>query len=143
MSIAIEIHGGTIVVDAEDAERVRQYKWYVTSAGYARSDYGKRAWIHLHTLLLGKSPVGMVPDHKNRNGLDNTRDNLRFISFRGNALNTSYRPIGYYFRKERNVWVVRFKINGIQKYFGHYQTREEAREVANTVYDKMLAEELK
>lgn len=47
---------------------------------------GKRG-MRLHTFIIGKPPDGLVIDHINGNGLDNRRENLRFVTPKENARN--------------------------------------------------------
>src|SRR4030095_4783221 len=72
------------LVDDEDFERVNQKKWHaVESRGacYAAHSYyvdGKQHRVFLHRFLLGLKPGdGLECDHRNGNGLDNRRTNIR------------------------------------------------------------------
>ena len=65
------------LIDKDDYDNVNKYSWHVTGnkdLKYAANNYKCR----LHVLLLGDAPENHVIDHKNNNGLDNTRKNLRF-----------------------------------------------------------------
>jgi hypothetical protein len=76
------------LVDDEDFERVNQWKWH---AFRSRGDLfyaarmervaGKQRRITLHRLLLGFSPGHLLEsDHRNGDGLDNRRANLRKVT---------------------------------------------------------------
>ncbi|MFA6972878.1 MAG: HNH endonuclease [Gallionella sp.] len=82
--------GETSIVDDEKFEELSQYKWHLSSSGYAiRYDCmkeGKSTSIFMHRQLLKTLP-GRYVDHKNMNKLDNRMDNLRECSMRENKGN--------------------------------------------------------
>jgi hypothetical protein len=89
--------GRVALVDADDYELVSQYRWnvhekkrngvvYRVSARTnirVRPGYGGQATLFMHTLISGYKET----DHRNRNALDNRRDNLRDGSGGKNARN--------------------------------------------------------
>jgi hypothetical protein len=77
------------IVDTSDFQWLSQWKWYYHSAGYAartKKYKGKKTQIFMHRVIL-QTPTGLRTDHKNRNGLDNRRDNLRIATPSGNNCN--------------------------------------------------------
>lgn len=83
--------GYVALVDDEDFDRLSQWKWHVSGA--PRSPYaarwaarGKQVWMHL--LVAGVEP-GEKADHKNRNTMDNRRENLRPCTHQQNMRNRS------------------------------------------------------
>ena len=99
-----------IFIDGEDFDRIKNYRWSLFKNGktfYARALINGKA-IQMHRLLLD-FPESIV-DHKNRNGLDNRRDNLRICSRAENAVNsrkqnnTSSIYKGVSFRKTRKKY---------------------------------------
>lgn len=134
-----------IIVDIDTKEAMKAYSWYITDNGYVRSDYGKRSIMLLHQFVMNGNipPIkNLVPiDHKNRNKLDNRRENLRWTTARQNALNTNLIVKGYYFRESRNTWVVCYKINGKRVYFGSYSSEATAASRAQTVREQLLKDE--
>jgi transposase len=64
-------------VDAADFEQLNQYRWYTFNGYAARSENGKRIYMHRHIM---DPPQGMVVDHINHNRYDNTRANLRNVT---------------------------------------------------------------
>ncbi len=76
--------GKFALVDDEDFDWLNQWKWSYHkhpehSTGYAvrRSNVdGKVKQIKMHQIVCPCGP-GYTPDHKDRNGLNNQRDNLR------------------------------------------------------------------
>jgi hypothetical protein len=75
------------IVDDADFERVSERHWYVTKTNkhgvfYAVARIGPRKlnrMIYMHRFILNAQPGQMV-DHRNQNGLDNRRENLRFCN---------------------------------------------------------------
>jgi len=84
------------IVDDEDFELASQYTWNCTKRSdlsYARTSKkigGKQFTIRLHRLLLSAGPGEMV-DHRNGDGLDCRRSNLRFATRSQNAQNKKRR----------------------------------------------------
>ena len=78
---AIVLGNGTaVVVDEADYALVSPFYWHAHRRPdghgyYARATVGSQR-VFMHTLLMGKRD-GFHVDHKNGNGLDNRRDNLR------------------------------------------------------------------
>jgi len=66
---------GYALVDADDAPRVMQYTWRPANSGrYARAKIARGfERVYLHQFIAGTTNV----DHRNGNGLDNRRLNLR------------------------------------------------------------------
>lgn len=79
--------GKYAIVDNEDYEHFSQWKWHKTGKGYAARAVKKRR-IYMHKIIV-PIPKGMVIDHINRNGFDNRRLNLRFVTCAENNINRS------------------------------------------------------
>lgn len=79
------------IVDDEDYEWLSQFKWCAANEGkntplfYAVSKIRKQN-VRMHRLILGVSK-GTWVDHKNRNSLDNRKENLRVTTPQNNARN--------------------------------------------------------
>lgn len=95
--------------------------------GYAVTRQGQ----YVHRLVMGAGK-GQEVDHKNRNALDNRRDNLRFCtraqnrwnSYQNNSRRSKYKGIWY--EKRRNRWIAELKKEGQKVYLGSFLTAEEA-----------------
>ena len=81
--------GKFALVDNEDFLLVSKYKWYYRKSGrtngengYAETTLyrnGKRKTLFMHNLILPPKKK-LIVDHRNRNGLNNKRINLRLVT---------------------------------------------------------------
>lgn len=128
--------GKVALVDDEDFEHLSHFKW---NAHKCRNTYyatrqsrvadGRARFIRMHIEIVG-TPVGMVTDHINGNGLDNRRKNLRIVTNRENAQNrhvlkTSKYP-GVTWQKEPGKWSARIMIDGRVRSLGLFSDEEKA-----------------
>ena len=79
-----------VYIDKEDLEKVLPYKLNISNDNNAKTFYCKILGVGLHRIIMDAQP-GEVIDHINRNGLDNTRDNLRKVDTSINNRNASLR----------------------------------------------------
>lgn len=77
------------LIDLDDVERCRQYKWYARKTRntyYAMASVAPNKKVFLHRFIMGYFGGDDV-DHINRNGLDNRKSNLRIVTHQENACN--------------------------------------------------------
>ncbi len=132
------------LIDAADYEAVSYYSWRYdngypeTRTGVGQSKRGTR----LHIFLLGYAPDGLEWDHRNRNTLDNRRENLRAVTHqinmlnRGVPINNSSGAVGV--SPSGKKWRARIQIHGKSIGLGSFTTKEEAiaaRRAAEEFYD--------
>jgi hypothetical protein len=93
-------HEQYALVDDEDFDIVKDYAWntqpiryssVVVGYGYVRTTVNKKT-INMHHLIFGKAPKGFVVDHKNRNKLDNRKENFRYATYSQNTANSNRHP---------------------------------------------------
>lgn len=126
--------GKVALVDDKDWEWLSQWKWHVSMAGrnwYARANIGKRR-IYMHQLILQTEDT---VDHKDHDGLNNQRGNLRPANKRQQGMNAKLRidnPSGFK-GVCRNVgqgykkpWRAVIVVEGRQVHLGSFFTAEEA-----------------
>ena len=131
-------------VDDEDFDIASQYNWHVTESG--ATFYASRAILpvsdklgkqKLHHLIIGKPDIGMVVDHIDGDGLNNSCSNLRFVTFRENQQNqklstvkkhSKFPCVSRYIKGNFDKWVAGIKINGKRKTLGYFDTQEAAYE---------------
>lgn len=110
------------------------YKWIIKNNGngkeYVEGRY-KNKIIYFHR-LINKTPKNKVCDHKNGNGLDNRKCNLRNCSQKQNSQNSSARKNssgpypGVIWNKECKKWKVRINYNNKEINLGMFPNLEEA-----------------
>lgn len=94
----------------------------------------------MHREIL-KVPEGMDTDHKNGNGLDDRRDNLRICSRSQNAMNrgtnknnkSGFKGVSWH--KLTQKWQARLGVEGKRKYLGCFDSQQEAA----FIYDEAAA----
>jgi len=77
---------GICIIDVEDINKIKNYKWSLSS-GYARTSINGIT-LRMHTLLMNP-PKDKQIDHINHNGLDNRKNNLRILTQKENMKNCS------------------------------------------------------
>ena len=127
--------GMVALVDDSDYEMLSRYKWRVHKSRntcYAKTTITTatgRETVQMHWMIMGRRP-GFKIDHRNGNGLDNQRGNLRYLTHRQNLQNLhNKRSSGYpgvSLHKLTGKWDARIRINGKPKYLGLHNTEEEA-----------------
>jgi hypothetical protein len=131
---AIRLTGGKYaIVSLEDYENLNQKRWSLKIAGrnfYAfRIEKGKAVYMHNQVM---SPPKGFIVDHKNHNGLDNSRQNLRLATLSQNSANrrkysfarSKYK--GVHQRKRSGKWIARIGRNGVREYLGDFDTEIDA-----------------
>lgn len=135
MTIEIPLcNGGVSLIDDADYALVSQYRWANrgSPAPYARCDLWKnneRQQIWMHRLVMNP-PADLEVDHKNMDGLDNRRANLRIATSSLNCANRSnnrkggYR--GVYSTEREGVFQVRLTVRPKCHYLGRFECEIEA-----------------
>lgn len=72
-------------VSTQDYESVKRHSWYYRE-GYALTKiHGKE--IRMHRFVMNVTDPNLIVDHKDRDRLNNTRENLRVVTLLQNANN--------------------------------------------------------
>jgi len=121
------------IVDAADYEWLSKHKWYAQARRdgkgfYAARNRGRQT-VFMHREIM-QTPEGKVVDHRNGNGADNRRANMRNCTQDENRLNSRARgreksEFTGVFRKG-NKWEAQFKYKGRRYYLGLYDDPVEA-----------------
>jgi len=143
--------GFVALVDDEDFERVSAFSWLArisqNSVVYASrrrrvSEKPGGMMIWLHRFILGTAP-GIIVDHRNSDGLDCQRANLRECDARGNTRNR--RPIrgkaikGAY-RNRQGRYGARIRIDDSFIHLGTFDTEIEAGLAYDTAARRLFGE---
>jgi hypothetical protein len=126
------------IVEPRDYYQIRRFKWCVWGTGkkfYAArvmvTGPGKTKIMYLHRQLLN-APKGVLVDHRNRDPLNNRRQNLRFatnsenVQNRGKRKNTTSKFIGVWFRKVNGKWESRITHKDKKIYIGCFDSEIDA-----------------
>lgn len=127
--------GKFAVVSSEDYERVARYRWcakHGVNTWYAErrlrvsENAGKKGNISLHRFILDAG-AGDEIDHKNLDGLDCRRDNLRLATHGDNqanrpklSMNGSSQFKGVAYRKNYGKWHVRVALGNSELHVGFF-----------------------
>ncbi|HSW01845.1 MAG TPA: HNH endonuclease [Sedimentisphaerales bacterium] len=123
-------HGRFAIVDAADYAKISGYKWYATRRG--RNIYAvcrsRGRDIYMHRMIM-KPPRGHIVHHRDRNGLNNRRDNLLVCTPRQHQAcrgpdGGASRFVGVYRRGDK--WEARIRCRGKVYYLGCFDDETEA-----------------
>jgi hypothetical protein len=131
--------GKFAIVDAADFDFLNQWKW---NAGwrknakkfYAYSRRGGKQEVAMHRLILGVTDPNELVDHRDNDGLNNRRLNLRQATRsqngynRGAQVNSTSGLKGVRFHKGANKWMAEIYIEKKHIYLGLFETPELAHE---------------
>lgn len=145
MTRQIKLTKGKIaLVDDGDFETLSQYRWSASQArgtcyaqrGTRKSDLGytKRTHIYMHREILGLKPGdGIIVDHRNSDGLDNRRVNLRTANQHQNHQNRikHVRASSHYkgVTGRPGRWIAKIVPNRHTVILGMFKTEDEAASV--------------
>ncbi len=140
---------GEALIDIADVKKVKNHKWRLSTHGYVVSnkEQGRLKLQHviLNTTGAELNKKKLLPDHKDRNKLNNTRTNLRIVSHSTNCLNrckiknkkgrsltSDFKGVCFV----DNRWVAKISIDGEPTRLGRFTNEIEAAKV----YDKKATE---
>lgn len=124
--------GLTVSFDDEDESLFMSRGWYVSKS--RRTSYllsTNRPTILFHRLILKAQP-GQLIDHRDGNGLNNCRSNLRFCSHKENMRNRRWNPASK--RPAKGIEVTecgryraRITADGVRRSLGSFPSLESAK----------------
>jgi hypothetical protein len=130
--------GLTALINESDVPVVAPYKWcaskgnttFYVVANTTKPD-GRRTMIKLHRLIMG-AVSGQYVDHRNHNGLDNRRANLRLCNMSQNGGNartsrrnkSGYRGVGWH--KQAGKWRAYIEVGRQLRHLGLFDDPWEA-----------------
>lgn len=123
-----------VKISQEDKLKIKAHQWhvYVKKCGYVsiKASVGKgNNPLRLHSFIMGPIPNGYhCIDHKNGNTLDNSRDNLRFVTYTENALN-QVKCKGFQKKKQGNITRLQVKCSykRTRYTFGHFPDTDQGK----------------
>ncbi len=140
--------GKFAIVDPEDYERLRKYKWHVNKSVHTyyavhsltNGKNAPRKNLQMHRLIIDVPP-GCFCDHINHNGLDNRKANLRVAQHKQNIWHrrkfirrtsggfqrpSRSRYKGVDLADDKKRWRVRIRVNGKRIYLGSFENEIDA-----------------
>lgn len=159
----ITLAGGHIaIIDDEDFEKVSKIKWYLDKGKkdlnyaigwlYEKDSNGiklKRKNVKMHRIIMGVKDSSVYIDHKDHNGLNNQKSNLRECNSSQNTMNSrqtlnrssEYKGVVLVkwkgVNKNTDYWKAGIKINGKYKALGTFKCSNPNSEItAALCYDK-------
>lgn len=146
--------GRVALIDDDDYEPVMPYRWRIWerqrpgcridgpyAVAYCRRD-GRPSLLFMHALLTGWP----LTDHRNGDGLDNQRSNLRPATPAQNnhnqrpRINHSSRYKGVTWHKQCHKWQAAIKVSGKNHYLGIFVSEEDAAAAYTAAALKMQGE---
>ena len=132
--------GKFAMVDDEDFEELNKHKWHTNNNGntdYAirdlpRDKQNKQRKLKMHRIILGLTNPKTLCDHKDGNGLNNQRGNLRVCTHKENCRNKSkrkmcsskYKGVSAQIQKYKGIiykrWCARINIGNGNKTLGAF-----------------------
>lgn len=139
--------GYVAIIDAADVPLVEGVCWQamigrntVYAVRTCGSGKAKRR-VAMHRVILD-APIGSLVDHRNGDGLENRRNNLRLATCAGNNQNARIRRDntsglkGASWHKRCKRWQATISIDGNLKHLGYFATPE----LAHAAYAKVAAD---
>lgn len=141
----------TAVIDTADYPLVANFRWHAHKSNRGSGTFYARAWkkvdgkrsdTTIHQILMGANGT----DHKDLDGLNNCRSNLRPATHSQNHQNepkrrgTSSRFKGVYWHTKRARWIATVKLNGKKQHLGSYTSEADAARAYNVAAKNAFGE---
>ena len=120
------------LVDDSDFEWLNQWKWcaardkktYYAIRKIPTNSHPRQIIIRMHRQILN-APKEMLVDHRNSNGLDNQRENIRLCTFSQNSQNRCLSRStsgfkGVYWNKRKQKWHSRIRVESKYQNLGYH-----------------------
>lgn len=131
-------NGKSMIIDDDDYGMVNKYSWNISikdkneyASAYLLGSGHRGTRIYAHRLIMN-AERGQHIDHKNGDGLDNRRGNLRISTNQENHFNTRKKSKsssiykGVTWENRRKHWVAQIMIDGKHIYIGKFDSEVDA-----------------
>jgi hypothetical protein len=137
------------IVDVEDYEKLSQYDWHYYETGnknyYAVRFKGAKI-VSMHRTVMNE-PINLVVDHKDGNGLNNRKENLRVVTRTQNHYNrrktirkTTSKYKGVHRITDRKAYCAKIRYKGKTISLGYYKDEIEAAKAYDEAAKKYFGE---
>ncbi len=137
------------VVSDKDYDLVKNYSWHGAQANkseiiYAQAYIVGNKNVKMHRLILGLTDSKIQADHKDNNGLNNQRSNLRICNHQQNCLNRKrytngkFKYRGVY--KVRNKWRAQIRFGTKLFHLGYFDNEVDAALSYDEKVDELFGE---
>lgn len=126
--------GKYAIVDPEDYQKLSQYNWQLFESEsekcYAVRLEGRQI-VSMHREVMN-APPGKTVDHRDGEGLNNAKHNLRLATISQNNMNREKKKLasskykGVSLGKEKRKWRAQIRYNGINKHLGYFDNEADA-----------------
>lgn len=132
MKTIILIDGSETLVSDEDWEYLQIHNWYPSNKAVCRKVGRRNSRMHCE-VALRMGLTFLLVDHKDRNWLNNQRDNLRAATYSTNGMNrtatrgnlySSYK--GVTFHHGNNKWKAQIQKDKRNTHIGYYDSEDQA-----------------
>lgn len=119
------------IIDISNIGDVEDYKWYLRPDGYVATNNYNGIYMYLHSLICNKNDKYYV-DHKDRNKLNNTEENLREADGSENQMNKGIRTnntsgkVGVHWAKDHGSWCSMICVRGNHINLGYFDSFDDA-----------------
>jgi len=148
--IEMHLNSGLIaLVDEDDYPLLSMIKWHASkdhNTYYARGKDNKGNPVSMHRMIMVVSDPSILIDHKDGNGLNNQKSNLRTCDHGENLRNSRKQKNctsifkGVYYEADRKKWKVSIKTQHKSHTFGRFETEIEAAIKYNEVIESLVGE---
>lgn len=141
------------LVDDDDYEFLNQWKWYARKDRHnyyaLRNDYKRldagvyyQKTIFMHRLIMAVSESHILVDHRDNDGLNNQKNNLRICTHQENSMNKKkrvksssvYKGVTWHKRIKR--WEAQIQFKGKHYHLGFYDVESEAADAYDSASKK-------
>lgn len=131
---------GRALIDIEDVEKCKKYKWRRRGARYVVASLSKSKNLYLHHLIFSEN---CMIDHRSGNTMDNRKANLRKCTHSENLRNTGkqkrnksgYKGVSW--NTQHGKWVAQIACSKQHYYLGEFDDRISAAEAYNKAAIKL------
>jgi hypothetical protein len=137
------------IIDLEDVDLVKNHKWcadFHSNTIYCRATINKKR-CYLHRFIIDcDDKLNQVIDHKDNNGLNNRKSNLRICTQQENTRNCKKSKsnksgiIGVYWNKSSNKWVSEITISYKNIRLGYFENFDDAVQARKEAEEKYFGE---